>query len=302
MNLIEWGINVTDLQAIQMDILQEFMHVAETEQLQWFAMFGTLLGASRHGGFIPWDDDIDIALPRPDYDKLRSIAYMFREPYFLQTPENDPAAAPRYIKLRRTDTTLISRLPNGFTSGGHMGISIDIIPLDTVPDYESAKILQESAHRINQQMYASAALEEYEEYMEYEKFVSTMGERIPPAIEEACMVFGGIAGYYNFFAGRYHRYCSKYAKGRYYSMPVLCGERGQRVYDKKWFKKNSEMDFEGIKIRVPDGWKQVLVASFPDGLYKPKASALRKMQDKYIFADAKRPFTAYLNGEVVMTV
>jgi len=272
---------MTDIQNVLLDILKEFARVAEDEKYQWYAMFGTLLGASRHSGFIPWDEDMDVAMPRDDYNRLHEAPHLFKEPYFLQTSANDPGAAPRFIKLRRSDTTMISKPPTGYTKGGHMGIYIDIIPLDTVPDYAAAEKLQESVHRVNRQMYASAALDE------------NVGETVPSFKEYECIADGGIAGYYDFFAARYERLCAKYEKGRYYATPVLRGDYGKYIYDKKWFNKTIFMDFEDTKVQVPYRWKEVIVASFPGGALKPKAKIY---SSNYVFdciVDTKKPYTKY---------
>ena len=272
---------LAELQTTELDILREFIRVANAKDLRWFGMFGTLLGASRCGGFIPWDDDVDIAMPRPDYDRLLGMSDMFDEPYFLQTPANDPAAAVRFIKLRRSDTAVIDVIPNVYTNGGHKGAYIDIIPLDIVPDYNAAKKLQKVAHAINKQMYYSAALDEND------------GEEVPAFKEDACILEGGIAGQYSYFADRYERYCSKYKSGYYYSMPSLMGERGCYVYDRKWFAMSDEMDFEDLKIKVPMYWKDVLVVSYPNGLHEP---AMKYRKPKHIdknIVDTKQSYKVY---------
>jgi len=272
---------MTDIQNVLLDILKEFARVAKGENYQWYAMFGTLLGASRHSGFVPWDEDMDVAMPRDNYNKLRESPHLFNEPYFLQTPANDPEAAPRFIRLRRSDTTMISKPLNSYTKGGHMGIYIDIIPLDTVPDYDAAERLQESVLRVNRQMYASAALDE------------NAGEKVPLFKEYDCIVDGGIAGHYQFFAERYERLCVRYDRGRYYSTPVLRGDYGRYIYDKKWFSQTTLMDFEDIKIPVPYRWKEVLVASFPGGSLRPKAK-IHSMDSAFgCVVDTKNPYTKY---------
>ena len=69
--------------AVQLDLLQELLRVCKENGLRVFADSGTLIGAVREKGFIPWDDDIDVAMPREDYDRLMSLSAEFRDPYFL---------------------------------------------------------------------------------------------------------------------------------------------------------------------------------------------------------------------------
>ncbi|MBQ3939443.1 MAG: LicD family protein, partial [Clostridia bacterium] len=77
--------------AVQLRLLKEFDRVCRENGLQYFAVHGTLLGAVRHEGFIPWDDDIDVAMPREDYDRFAALApKALKTGFFFQTPENDP--------------------------------------------------------------------------------------------------------------------------------------------------------------------------------------------------------------------
>src|SRR3712207_3357568 len=72
--------------AVELDLLAKFVDVCERHELRYFLDSGTLIGAIRHQGFIPWDDDIDVSMPRKDYDKLWEIAQTeFSYPYFFQT-------------------------------------------------------------------------------------------------------------------------------------------------------------------------------------------------------------------------
>lgn len=130
----------------ELGILKEFVRVCEENDLSYCAFYGTMLGAVRHKGYIPWDDDVDVAMPREDYDRLVALApEVFQEPYFLQTPENDTECFyGGYCKLRNSNTTGIEKRNAGHTC--NQGIWIDILPLDYIP--EDAKQREEQKKRI----------------------------------------------------------------------------------------------------------------------------------------------------------
>ena len=120
--------------AIELDLLSEFKRVCEKYNLQWFIAYGSLIGAIRHKGFIPWDNDVDVWMPRADFDKLNEIASAeFSDRYFWQTPITEQG---RYFqdfaKLRNSDTTCYCE--DLMLQGINYGIYIDIFVLDAIPD------------------------------------------------------------------------------------------------------------------------------------------------------------------------
>lgn len=119
--------------SVQKELLQKLDQVCREQVLRYTVIHGTLLGAIRHKGFIPWDDDVDIAMPREDYDRLLELApRLFPEPYFLQTPANsENVFYGGYAKLRRSGTAAIEPQHRGRNC--HQGIWIDIFPLDYCP-------------------------------------------------------------------------------------------------------------------------------------------------------------------------
>ncbi len=77
--------DIKELWAVELDLLEKFQELCRKHELRYFAIGGTLLGAVRHKGFIPWDDDIDLAMPLNDYLKLIEIEPKeLKYPYFLQ--------------------------------------------------------------------------------------------------------------------------------------------------------------------------------------------------------------------------
>ncbi len=135
---IRCGFRVTEkrkkIWAVELELLEKFDEVCRKHGLSWYAYFGTLLGAVRHQGFIPWDDDIDVIMFRDDYEKFQLIApEEFREPYFFQNSYTDQIIWP-ISKLRDSRTTAVERQYADRGAAFHQGIFIDIFPFDSVYD------------------------------------------------------------------------------------------------------------------------------------------------------------------------
>lgn len=119
--------------AVELDLLQKFLDYCKLHNLRCWVEGGTLLGAVRHKGFIPWDDDVDVAMMREDYDRMCKIGNEGLEaPYFLQTAYSDIDYHRSHAQFRRSDTTAIR--PSDAFEPFNQGIFIDIFPLDAVPD------------------------------------------------------------------------------------------------------------------------------------------------------------------------
>lgn len=117
----------------EIDLLQQLLKVCDKHHLRIWADGGTLLGAVRHHGFIPWDDDIDLCMPREDYDRLIALgASAFNDPYFLQSAYSDQGYSRGHAQLRNSMTAAI-RLSDSYRPF-NQGIFVDIFPLDAVPD------------------------------------------------------------------------------------------------------------------------------------------------------------------------
>lgn len=134
-----------ELWAVQLDILNEFDRVCKKYKLKYILDFGTLLGAIRHKGYIPWDDDVDVSMLREDYDKLMEIGPSeFKYPYFLQNQCTEKKFDGATTKLRRSDTTCLLTQNIKYHASYNQGIYIDIFVYDRMP-YD--KRIQESLHR-----------------------------------------------------------------------------------------------------------------------------------------------------------
>ena len=119
--------------AVELDLLNKLLEVCQKYELKCFADAGTLLGAVRHKGFIPWDDDIDVVMFREDYEKLRAVAQEeFKEPYFFQCAYSDDNYIRGHAQLRNSDTTAFLYREVRRKVERNYGIFIDIFILDGV--------------------------------------------------------------------------------------------------------------------------------------------------------------------------
>lgn len=130
---------------VELDLLEKLKQICAKHGLRYYAIAGTLLGAVRHKGFIPWDDDIDILMPWPDCQKLFTIAKKELEyPYFLQTHLSEKCGEISNFRLRRSDTTGCTKweYENVSDPGYNKGIFLDIFPLFYVPQDPEIKARQ----------------------------------------------------------------------------------------------------------------------------------------------------------------
>jgi len=125
------NVDIRDVQKVQLEILLEFDRICKKYNITYQLFAGTLLGAVRHDGFIPWDDDVDVCLTREDYNQfLRICEKELNNQYFLQTYETDKNYISQFAKLRKNNTIFIE---SGTSECDiHHGIFIDIFPLDNI--------------------------------------------------------------------------------------------------------------------------------------------------------------------------
>ena len=136
--------NTRDLQSCALQNLLAVDKVCREHNIRYYISDGTMLGAVRHGGFIPWDDDLDIVMPRPDYIRfIQHANEWLSAPYEMVCPDNIPTYPGVFAKVIDGSTTLIERW--SFHQLG--GVYIDVFPLDGVPSNRILRRLQLSAYK-----------------------------------------------------------------------------------------------------------------------------------------------------------
>lgn len=120
-------INLDQLKKIELQLLLAVHEICEKENLRYSLGGGTLLGAVRHQGFIPWDDDIDIMMPRPDYDALISYCLSHDVPFKIRSWETDKSYVDLSAKIYEPNTVLEDE---NIIDGNKIGVNIDVFPID----------------------------------------------------------------------------------------------------------------------------------------------------------------------------
>lgn len=254
-----------ELWAVQLDLLNELLRVCRGNGITVYVSDGTLLGAVRHGGMIPWDDDIDVNMKRADFEKLCEIApTAFSHPYFLQTEFNDPGSLRGHGQLRNSDTTgvLKSEAKNAF--GFNQGVFIDVFVLDNLPDNEAERKL--FMEEISAQTKKCKKLARYTTRYSEGETAGVKGkvkDMLAPAIKAFAKAFG--------LNKKAYRKLEK-IKRRYNSAETeYCADLAA-VYPLKGFAcKNSELSespqtrrFEMLCVPVPDNCEELLTRRYGD--------------------------------------
>lgn len=143
---VEFDVALKRLQETELEILKAFASFCDEHNLEWFIDSGTVLGALRHGGFIPWDDDIDVGMLREDYDRFLEIASRsFVEGYSVHTPDNTEGLAGMFAKVYKDGTMFETQETRD--AGLKQGIFIDIFPYDSLSSDEREQGRQRSGAR-----------------------------------------------------------------------------------------------------------------------------------------------------------
>ena len=129
-------LSIDKIKEIELQILDYIDSVCKENKLRYFLAWGTLLGAVRHEGFIPWDDDIDIIMPREDYERLLSIINKSGNKYKALSYKYEQEYYYPFAKVIDSATLVIE---NGTVKTAKMGIWVDIFPIDALPDDETQR-------------------------------------------------------------------------------------------------------------------------------------------------------------------
>ena len=241
-------INLDELRSIQLDLLQKTTEFCENNGLRYFFFVLTLIGAIRHKGFIPWDDDIDIAMPRSDYDRFVKTFNQPKNYYQVVNLDTNPHYEYCFAKVF-DNRTIMKEL---HYPGDTFGVYIDIFPADGVKNkFQIRKIMM--LHKLLNTKRAN-----YYHRTISKKIINTFGKLLllPLSARQ-------IARWMDNEARRY-AFCSLPSAGLI-ANPLGLGEK----VDKSVFDGDIYQEFEGGKYRVPVGYDTWLRSIYGDYMQLP---------------------------------
>lgn len=257
--------------AAQLEVLAEILKVLEKYNLQYYAFHGTLLGCVRHGGFVPWDDDVDIAMKRADYDRFLKIAQAaLPEGFCVLNVHMVKEYTMSFTRVTNSHSIDISEARLQRYHGCPFVVGIDIFPLDYLPeDPEVVESQKEMLHMIEymlsltestldfQALNHVEAVADYEEVLE--EGLRTLEDMTHIAIDRTESVGWQLRKVYD-------RVCAMYSERDGHiltSMPEHSRDKGF-YFQEDWFAKIQYQQFEVMELAVPWEYEQVLTARYGD--------------------------------------
>ena len=268
--------------AVELDLLNEFQKVCRQHGLKYYAIAGTLLGAVRHQGYIPWDDDVDVVMFREDYDKLASIApSAFSAPYEFMASGEIENFFRGHAQLRNRMTTgiLSSEIDQEYSF--NQGIWIDIFPLDGVPrenreerfTYFKLRFMRKCLRNRSRKTHKRLSGKLLHAFLlNREKMTGDNFQRAHHRYEDT----------FRKMSDKYHEFVS--------FIEFINPPLDKYIWKKSDFGQAVEMPFEFLHVPAPKGYDNILRTQYGDYMKPVQGGALHCE----IIADPEKPYTEYL--------
>ena len=273
--------NLRKHQLIMFDALKEIDEICKKNKIKYYLFAGTALGAIRHKGFVPWDDDLDIIMPREDYEKFLTVAKnQLDNKYYLQSEfsEHWPMF---YSKLRVNNTTCMERYyPKD--SMMHQGIFIDIFPCDNLSDNKIIRGVQFISSKIV-----------------IAKSLDKRGYLTDSKMKILFMFVCKILPYKFFW--NIAKMQNKKSTKMVHTFFAAASKYKKNIFTREWFEKFTEVEFEGEKFPISAYYDDMLKVIY--GNYMVSPPGLDKSKKKHsLFIDTEKSYENYLDYQKQQTI
>lgn len=266
------------IQKVDLQMAEFFVKYCQDNNLLCYFCGGGCIGAVRHKGFIPWDDDLDFFMPRSDYERLKQI-WRDTERYALRFPCETYNDHNMFMTLRDKFTTMIKPFQKDMDI--IHGITMDIFPLDGCPARLIKRIFQ-LVHGLEYQLFCTQTVPE--NHGRLVKLVGKLGLFVCRSQKIRYKIWK-----------RAEKKMMKYEWQKCDKVTEICaGPKYMRnKYEKQWFEKAEFTEFEGTMMPIPVGYDGYLRMAFGDYLQLPPEEKRVPSHDSLV-VDTERPYTYYV--------
>lgn len=273
---------IEGLRRVETDIFLELIRICEKLDLKYFIVQGTLLGAVRHKGFIPWDDDIDVGMLREDYEIfIREAPKLLPDIYFLQYLGSDSAYPHGFAKIRKKGTTFIETASKNINM--NHGIYIDVFPFDYYPDNKLKEIVYDVRkllirYRIRSVYYIPSD-NTFNMVNIVRRMIRFVSKIFYPTVEKALI--------------KQDELYKQYKTGK--RVINNGGPWGKReLLDKSLFDNVVKLSFEGMDVSAPQGYEKYLTSVYGDYMELPPVE--KRVSHHYLsFLDFDKSYEYYMD-------
>ena len=269
---------LAEMQTIQLEMLHELDRVCKILNINYCLSSGTCLGAVRHQGFIPWDDDVDVYMKWDDAEKLAQNNHLFADKYFVQSKKTDPGAKKTLYRLR--DSTTSYFLEEDLGCDMNHGIFLDIYILYPYPDntLRAKKLILDSFFYL--------ILQAHEPPRNHGKLVQMVGKAVlklyPPRraarkiekVERAYRTNGGKRYYATYFGRDIHLFSCI-------------------TYPQEWFDDPTYLQFEDLQVPCPKDVKRYCELQYGPNYMELPPEEKRTPHHDYVFYSADVPYETF---------
>lgn len=255
-------IEIRDTQRVQLEILLDFDKLCRGHNIKYQLFSGTLIGAIRHNGFIPWDDDVDVCMLREEYERFLKVSEkVLDRKYFIQNYMSDPKFQSQYSKIRKNNTIYVENMVQDVDM--HHGIFIDIFPYDNVkPTTVMGKVQRVTLNKLKEINYCRVKRVNQSEKSKFKRYKKNLMYYILKIVPKKFMddTIKKLSVMFNDHDTEY--------------VGELGISTGKEMYDrfvlrKDVFYNSIDWEFEGHKFFVPKEYDYVLTKNYGDYMSLP---------------------------------
>ncbi len=244
-------------------VMRHFIAICKEHSLTYFCCGGTAIGAVRHHGMIPWDDDVDVFMPRPDYDRFVQIAsQQLPDGLELMTPYSKADYPLYFVKLCDSRTTLQEEVEVPCI----YGLYIDIFPIDGAPDdIEQARAMERRFTKTKHKLEAISSHVSFADYLHLLTQPKEWGRFARKTLAFFCR-----QAYRRKLLRQMEAICRQYDYNSSTLVAVYCGSYGPKeVFPKAWLQGQVMFAYEDMEVALPSGYDNYLRQYYGDYMQLP---------------------------------